>query len=198
MLRRCPCRSCCNGQPLPADMRRRGAVLAIAGVVDRDHPAGVWCGRWIIHRQLQLPPNDRVTVPCGIRQEVLQPLHRSMLRPGDRLRPGQAGHVLFRSPGEQAGQILPKPAPLRQPGTTRRNTPRSPPPDPQQAGTLHELPSAPTFDRTPAERNTPTGEMLQRQQNNVRRRPGRSRMPGPRPGHGRGHRSWSSPETRAS
>jgi hypothetical protein len=38
-------------KPLPADMRGAGAVFAVAGVVDSDHAAGVWCGRRVVHQK---------------------------------------------------------------------------------------------------------------------------------------------------
>jgi hypothetical protein len=37
-----------SAQPLPADMRRRGAVFTIAGVVDGDHPTRARRGRRIV------------------------------------------------------------------------------------------------------------------------------------------------------
>jgi hypothetical protein len=97
------------------DVRRLGAVLAITRVVDRQHPAGMRRGRRIGAQQFQPTIVDLLVVPPGLAEEELQPLHRRVLRPDYRLGPGQRGQCLVPVPRrEQPGQILAKPAPLRQ------------------------------------------------------------------------------------
>jgi hypothetical protein len=91
-------------QPLPTDMRGAGAVLPIAGVGDGDHATSVRRGRRIDDQQLETPPVDLIGIPCGLRKEVLQPLHRCVLRPLDWLGPGQSSQSLIAiTRGQQAG-----------------------------------------------------------------------------------------------
>ena len=78
-------------------------------------PPRVGGGRRIGQQQLQAPGVDLLGVPGRFGQEELQPLHRRMLGPDDRLGPGQAGQRLVPIPrGEQPGQVLPEPPPLGQ------------------------------------------------------------------------------------
>jgi site-specific DNA recombinase len=103
-------------QPLMAHVRGLGAVLAVPAVVNHQHPAAVRRGHPVRRQQLQPAGVDLLWIPPGLRQEELQPLHRRMLRPGHRLRPSQCGQRLVPVPRrQQPGQILPEPAPLRQP-----------------------------------------------------------------------------------
>jgi len=55
-----------SAQPLPPDMRRRGAVLTITRVVDSDHTTRVRRGRRIVDQQLETPPVDLIGIPCGL------------------------------------------------------------------------------------------------------------------------------------
>ena len=97
-----------------AHVRGLGAVLAVPAVVDHQHPATMRRGRRVRQQQLQPPGIDLVSVPPGLGQEELQPLHRRVLRPGHRLGPGQRGQRLVPVPRrQQPGQVLPEPPPLR-------------------------------------------------------------------------------------
>ena len=80
-------------------VRGLGPVLAVPAVVDHQHPAAMRRGRRIGPQQLQPPRIHLVSVPPGLGQEELQPLHRRMLRAGHRLGPANAVSVLFRSRG---------------------------------------------------------------------------------------------------
>ena len=98
-------------------MRGGVPVLAVAGVVDHQHPTRVRCGGRIGGQQLQPAGIDRLGVPMRLRQEKLQPLHRR--RPGadHRFSTRQGGQRLVAFPGQQQpGQVLPKPPPLGQRG----------------------------------------------------------------------------------
>ena len=102
-------------QPLMAHVRGLHAVLAVPAVIDHQHPAAVRRSRRIRPQQLQPPRIDLLRIPPRLRQEELQPLHRSMARPGHRLSPGQRGQRLVPVPrSQQPGQVLPEPPPLRQ------------------------------------------------------------------------------------
>jgi hypothetical protein len=102
-------------QPLMADVGGLRAVLAVPAVVDHQHPAAVRRGRRIGQQQLQPTGIHLVSVPPRFGQEELQPLHRPVLRPHDRLGPGQRGQRLVPVPRrQQPGQVLPEPPPLRQ------------------------------------------------------------------------------------
>jgi hypothetical protein len=95
-------------------VRGLGAVLAVPAVVDHQHPAVMRRGRRIGQQQLQPARIHLVSVPPGFREEELQPLHRRVLRPGDRLRPGQRSQRLVPlSRRQQPGKVLPEPPPLR-------------------------------------------------------------------------------------
>ena len=72
-------------QPLPPDVGRPAAILAVPGIVDDQDPTRMRRCRRIGEQQLQPPSINRVAVPCGLRQEVLQPLHRRVLGAHDRL-----------------------------------------------------------------------------------------------------------------
>ena len=98
-----------------ADVRGPGPVLAVPAVVDHQHSRIVRRGRRIGQQQLQPPGIHLVSIPPRLGQEELQPLHRRMLRPRDRLGPGQRGQRLVPVPRrQQPGQVLPEPPPLRQ------------------------------------------------------------------------------------
>jgi len=68
-------------QPLMADVRGLHPVLAVPAVVDHQHPAAMRRGRRVHQQQFQPPGIHVVSVPPGLGQEELQPLHRPMLRP---------------------------------------------------------------------------------------------------------------------
>jgi len=100
-------------QPLVPDVRGRGAVLAVPGVVDRQHPTGMRSGPRVGAQQLEAPVVDLLVVPPGLGEEELQSLHRRVLRPDHRFRPGQSRQCLVPIPRrEQAGQVLTEPASL--------------------------------------------------------------------------------------
>ena len=90
-------------------------------------------------RQQQLQPAGihLGSIPPGLREEELQPLHRRMLRTGRRLRPGQRSQRLIPVPRrQQPRQVLPEPPPLRHMGEQVIETgPRTLPADPAQADT---------------------------------------------------------------
>jgi hypothetical protein len=101
-------------QPLMTHVRGLRPVLAIPRIIDHQHPAAVRGGRRVTQQQLQPPGIDLPGIPPGLGQEELQPLHRRLLRPGDRLGPGQRGQRLVPPPRrQQPGHVLPEPPPLR-------------------------------------------------------------------------------------
>ncbi len=101
-------------QILPAHVRGLDPVLAVARVVDHQHPGLVRRCRRVLQQQLQPPLVHPVRVPPRLREEELQPLNRRELRPGHRLGPGQRGQRLVPVPRrQQPGQVLPEPPPLR-------------------------------------------------------------------------------------
>ena len=103
-------------QPLMAHVRGLRAVLAVPAIVDHQHPAAMRRGRRVREQQLQPPGIDPLSIPPGLGQEELQPLHRRVLRPGHRLGPGQRGQRLVPVPRrQQPGQVLPEPPPLFHP-----------------------------------------------------------------------------------
>jgi hypothetical protein len=77
-------------QPLMARMRRLPAVLAVAAVIDHQHPAAMRRGRRVRQQQLQPARVDPLRVPARLRQEELQPLHHRM--PGTRDTHSRTGH----------------------------------------------------------------------------------------------------------
>ena len=90
---------------LPGDVRGLGAVLAVAGVVQDQHPVGVGPGGGVRQEPRQEPRQaprvDRRPVPGGLREDVLQLLGGGVLRPGHRLRPGQRRQGLVPLAGQQ-------------------------------------------------------------------------------------------------
>ena len=89
-------------------------VLAVPAVIDHQHPRLVRRRRRVRRQQLQPPGTDPVRIRAGLGHKELQPLHRRMLRPRDRLGPGQRRQRLVPLPRrQQPGQVLPEPPPLR-------------------------------------------------------------------------------------
>jgi hypothetical protein len=118
-------------QPLMAHVRGLRAVLAVPAVIDHQDPAGVRGGRRIRQQQLHPAGVDLLRIPPGFGQEELQPLHRPMLRPGDRLGSGQRGQRLVPVPRrQQPGKVLPEPEAT----TSSASTCRTPQPAPGQRG----------------------------------------------------------------
>jgi len=70
------------------------AVLAVAGVVDHQHPPPVRAGGRVGLEQLDAALVDGLAVPGRLRQEPLQPLDLAVLGAGDRLAVGQRGQGL--------------------------------------------------------------------------------------------------------
>lgn len=102
-------------QPLPSDVRGRLAVLAVARVVDHQHPAWVRGGRGIGQQQFQSAGVDLLVVPGQLGQEELQPLYRGALGPDDGFGAGQAGQGLVPVPRQQQSrEVLAEPAALCQ------------------------------------------------------------------------------------
>ena len=100
------------------------AGLAVAAVVQHQHPPLVRAGRGIATQQLQAPLVDPVEVPGGLGQEPLQPLHGPVLGAGDRLGAGQGGQGLVAIPRQQQPlQVSPEAAALGQ-RTQQRVEPR--------------------------------------------------------------------------
>jgi hypothetical protein len=100
---------------LPGDVRGLGPVLAVAGVVQDQHPVGVGPGGGVRQQPRQAPRVDRRPVPGGLREEVLQLLGGRVLRPDHRLRPGQRRQGLVPVAGQQeALQVGPEGAALGQ------------------------------------------------------------------------------------
>ena len=71
-----------------------GAGLAVAGVVNDQHPPLVRAGRRVAQQQRQAALIDLLVVPGRFRQEPLQLLHGRMLGPDDRFGAGQGGQGL--------------------------------------------------------------------------------------------------------
>ena len=93
------------------------AVLAVAGVVDHQHPLGVRRGHRVGAQQLDPALVDRLVVPARLRQEPLQPLDLTMLGAGDRLGVGQGGQGLVAVAGQQqALQVVAQTTALRHAG----------------------------------------------------------------------------------
>ncbi len=106
-----------SAQPLPADVRGRLPVLAVARVVDHQHSAGVRRGRGIGQQQRHSAGVDLLVVPRRLGQEELQPLHRGMLGTDYGLGAGQGGQRLVAVPRQQqAREVLAEPAALCQGG----------------------------------------------------------------------------------
>jgi hypothetical protein len=102
-----------------ADVRGGRAVLAVPRVVEQEHPAAVRDGGRVRQQQLQSAVVDPLVVPPGLGQEEVQALHRRMLRPDHRLRPGQSRQRLVPIPRrEQPDQVLAKTPPLRERDTS--------------------------------------------------------------------------------
>jgi hypothetical protein len=101
---------------LAGHVRGLGAVFGVAGVVDDQHPARVRRGRGIGAQQSNPAGVDRVGVPDRLRHEELQPLGLGVAGAGDRFGVGQSGERLVALAWrQQPGQVVPEPAPLRQP-----------------------------------------------------------------------------------
>jgi hypothetical protein len=90
-----------RAEVLAGHMRGRRAVLAVAGVVNHQHPSLVRGGGWIRAHQLHPPVVDGLVIPGRLRQKPLQPLDFTMLGTGDRLGPGQPGQRLVAIAGQQ-------------------------------------------------------------------------------------------------
>jgi hypothetical protein len=73
-----------------AHVRGPGPVLAVAAVIDHQHPAAMRRRRRIGQQQLQPPGIHLVSVPPRLGQEKLQPLYRRDARDFGDLR-GPAG-----------------------------------------------------------------------------------------------------------
>jgi hypothetical protein len=99
---------------LASHKRGRAAVLAVAGVVDHQHPLGVRRGRRIRAQQLDAALVDRPGDPRSTPTKPLQPLDLAMLGAGDRLGAGQGGQGLVAVAGQQqALQVVAQTAALR-------------------------------------------------------------------------------------
>jgi hypothetical protein len=95
-------------------MRGGAAVLAVAGVIDHQHPLGVRRGDRVGLQQRDPPLVDRLVVPGRLRQEPLQPLDLAMLGAGDRLGVGQGGQGLVAiTRQQQALQVVAQTPALR-------------------------------------------------------------------------------------
>jgi hypothetical protein len=79
---------------LAGHMGGRGAVLAVAGVIQHQHPASWGGGGRVLAQQLHPLVVDLLVVPGRLRQEPLQPLDLAVLGTGDRLGAGQPGQGL--------------------------------------------------------------------------------------------------------
>jgi hypothetical protein len=91
------------------------AVLAVAAVVDHQHPLAVGAGGRVGHEQLQPPLVDLLVVPGGLRHEERQALQGSMLGAEDRFGAGQGGQGLVAVAWQQqALQVGAQAAALRQ------------------------------------------------------------------------------------
>ena len=91
------------------------AVLAVAGVIDHQHPLGVRRGRRVGHQQPDPLLVDGLVVPARLRQEPLQPLDLAVLGAHDRLGIGQPGQRLVPVAGrQQALEVVAQAAALRQ------------------------------------------------------------------------------------
>ncbi len=91
------------------------AVLAVAGVVDHQHPPPVWRGRRVGLEQPDPLLVDGLVVPGRLRQEPLQPLGLAVLGAHDWFGVGQGGQGLVAvSWQQQALQVVTQAAALRQ------------------------------------------------------------------------------------
>ncbi len=86
-------------QPLMAHVRGLGPVLAIARIVDHQHPAAMRRGRRVCPQQLQPPGVDPVQIPPRFGQEELQRCTDRCCAPATGSAPASAVSVLFRSRG---------------------------------------------------------------------------------------------------
>ena len=75
-------------------MGGRGAVLAVASVIEHQHTRIVRGGGRVLAQHPHAPLVDLLVIPGRLRQEPLQPLDLMVLRPSDRLGPGQPGQGL--------------------------------------------------------------------------------------------------------
>jgi len=102
-------------QVLAGHVRGVAAVFAVAGVVDHQHPLGVWRGGRVLAQQLDPLLVDGLVVPGRLRQKPLQPLDLAVLGTGDRLGVGQGGQGLVAVAWQQqALQVVAQAAALRQ------------------------------------------------------------------------------------
>jgi hypothetical protein len=81
----------------------RGLVpgLAVAAVVQHQHPLVVRCGRGIVQQQLHAALVDLVGIPGCLRHKPLQPLHGAVLGADDWFGAGQRGQGLVAVAGQQ-------------------------------------------------------------------------------------------------
>jgi hypothetical protein len=82
-------------------MGGRGAVLAVAGVIDHQHAPGVRRGGRVGLQQRDPLLVNPLVVPGRLRQKPLQPLDLAVLGAGDRLGVGQGGQGLVAIAGQQ-------------------------------------------------------------------------------------------------
>src|SRR4030095_2975758 len=102
-------------QVLAGHMGGLAPGLAVAGVVDHQHPLLVGSGGGLVQQQVEPTRVHCIGVPGRLRKEKLQALHRGRLGPDDGLRPNQRGESLIPIPRqEEPLQILAKTAPLGQ------------------------------------------------------------------------------------
>jgi hypothetical protein len=87
---------------LAGHVRGRGAVLAVAGVVEHQHALGARRGRRIRTQQLDPPLVDLLVVPGRLREEPLQPLDLAVLSAHDWLGVGQGGQGLVAVAGSSS------------------------------------------------------------------------------------------------
>jgi hypothetical protein len=85
------------------------AVLPIAGVVEHEHAASMGRGGRLALQQRKAPRIQRLCVPVGLREKVLQALDPGALRLHHRFRAGQRRECLVAiARGEQPAQVVAK------------------------------------------------------------------------------------------
>jgi hypothetical protein len=98
---------------VPADMRRGGAVLPTAGVVEHQHAAAMGRSSRLALQQRKAPGVERLGAPVGLRKKVLQALDRRALRLHQRFRASQRRERLVAiARSQQPAQIMTKAAAL--------------------------------------------------------------------------------------